>query len=134
MYNLEFKTSCEHKIDGTILPRFPNGRRAPITPHEEGKGDDEENGENVEELDKASMSQEDITLIATGSAVGFVVISGILVFAFVKRNEANRRREFMENNPIYGDDYYYNPIKRNEEKVEYYDVTKNKVEKHDRII
>ena len=35
----------------------------------------------------------------------------------------------MEDNPIYGHDYYYNPIRANEEKVEYFDVTKNSVEK-----
>ena len=80
------------------------------------------------------MSQEKMTGIVIGSVLGFLVLSAILVTVFVKRSKAKRRREFMENNPIYGDDYYYNPIKRNEEKVEYYDVTKSNVEKQNSII
>ena len=53
----------------------------------------------------------------------------IFGFLLVRRKKAKRQREFMENNPIYGDDYYYSPIKANDEKVEYYEVTKNNVEK-----
>ena len=63
----------------------------------------------MQELD-ASMSQEEVIGIATGSVLGFVVIFTILVTIFVKRSKDKRKREFMEDN---GDDYYYNPISGN---------------------
>ena len=63
----------------------------------------------MQELD-ASMSQEEVIGIATGSVLGFVVIFTILVTIFVKRSKDKRKRKFMEDN---GDDYYYNPISGN---------------------
>ena len=141
-YKLEFKTTCENRknIQLPRQPRFPNVRPSPRpsikrTPDEDDYAEyKEEDGEYTEALEISSISQENIILITSLSVGGFIIILVILVFFLIRRRKAKRKREFMENNPIYGDEYYYNPIKRNEEKVEYYDVTKNNVEKQDIII
>ena len=98
----------------------------------EGEDEDDENErDGGETLEKPGTLTEKITWIAAGSICGLVTLIAIFGFLFVRRKKAKRQREFMENNPIYGDDYYYSPVKANDEKVEYYEVTKNNVEKQD---
>ena len=139
-YNLVFKTSCEYKRYKRIIPqkrttpgyrgRFVE-RPSPRT-HAPALKTTTAYEKDAEALEKSGVPQEKVIWIASGSAGGFVVLL-TLVFILVRRSKAQRKREFMENNPIYGDDYYYNPIKADEEKVEYFDVTENNVEKQNSI-
>ena len=142
-YNLVLlKTTCESKrykriIQGhsaqtiTPPPRFAkrpapvSARKITTTPTSYEK--------DAEELDKSGMQQEKVIWIVSGSVGGFVTLLTVFLFILVRRRKAQKQREFMEDNPIYGDDYYYNPIKADEEKVEYFDVTENNVEKQNRI-
>ena len=100
--------------------------------NEKDGGEEEEEKEDAEALEKPGTLKDNIVLIiSSGSVCGLVTLIAIIGFLFVRRKKAKRQREFMENNPIYGDDYYYSPIKANDEKVEYYEVTINNVEKQD---
>ena len=146
-YNLEFKTSCEYKGNGRSIrgSRFGTDRPAPAPAikrePEEDKEKDEEDEEDIEDENEGkdaetlvkpgALKDNIILIISSGSVVGLVTLIAIFGFLFVRRKKAKRQREFMENNPIYGDDYYYSPIKANDEKVEYYEVTINNVEKQD---
>ena len=144
-YNLEFKTSCEHKGNGRSIrgSRFGTNRPAPASKRkpEEDKEKNEKDEEDIEDgnegkdaetlVKPGALKDNIILIISSGSVCGLVTLIAIFGFLFVRRKKAKRQREFMENNPIYGDDYYYSPIKDNNEKVEYYEVTKNNVEKQD---
>ena len=142
-YNLVWKTTCENRRYKRIIPghseetkppppRFsirpaplPARKITPTTPTSYEK--------DAEELEKPGMQQKNIIMIASGSVGGFVILLTVFVFILFRRRKAQRQRDFMENNPIYGEDYYYSPIKAKEEKVEYFDVTENNVEKQNSI-
>ena len=112
-------------------PRFPvrptvrSGHKLTTTPTPYEK--------DAKALEKSGIQQENIIWIASGSVGGFVILLTIFVLVLIRRRQDRRMREFMEDNPIYGHDYYYNPIKANEEKVEYFDVTESNVEKQNSI-
>ena len=71
----------------------------------------------------------DIMMSVTIGAIAVLVSVAVIVLLVLRRRKSESRREFLENNPCYGDDYYYNPVQINEDKVEYYDVTQTRIKK-----
>ena len=104
-----FKTTCESKRYRRIIPiqtqtpppRFAKRPAAPVSAREITTTPTSYE-KDAEELVKPGLQKDKIIWIASGSVGGFVTLLTLFLFILVRRRKAQKQREFMENNPIYG--------------------------------
>ena len=104
-----FKTTCESKRYRRIIPiqtqtpppRFAKRPAAPVSAREITTTPTSYE-KDAEELVKPGLQKDKIIWIASGSVGGFVILLTLFLFILVRRRKAQKQREFMENNPIYG--------------------------------